>query len=182
MQYMDDIKQSVRHTLGQVLWTHKIHEKQADIYLERFHCLKILEIIFSVAASAGIITTIFNDSYSIKIMAAVVSVIATCLAAYFSTFDLVKMADVHRKTAAEIIVARERLILLLLKIKTQKISENEAINEYEEIERLITRVYSSAPSTTEAAVKRARKAMGIHGDNEITNEEINSGLPDNLKE
>jgi hypothetical protein len=92
------------------------------------------------------------------------------------------MADVHRKTAAEIIVARERLSLLLLKIKIQNISENEAINEYEEIEGLITGIYSNAPSTTKAAVKRARKAMGIHGDNEITNEEINSGLPDNLKE
>ena len=181
-QKMDDIKQSVRYTYGRVLWTHKIHEKQADIYLEKHKCLETWKIVTSCVTSAEIITLIFNDTLPIKIAAVIVSVIAACLTAISSTFDLQKMADQHRKTAAEIHGIREALHLLLLKIKTQKVTEDEALKEYEKIGRRLETIYANAPSTTNAAVKRAEEKMGVHGDNEITNEEINSGLPDNLKE
>ena len=182
MQTMDTIKQSVRHTYGRVQWTHKIHEKQADIYLKKYKCLEIWKIITSCITSAGIITLIFNDTFAIKIAAVIVSVIAACLAAISTTFNLQKMADQHRKTATEILGIREALHLLLLKIKIRNVTEDEALKEYEKIEKRLEAIYANAPSTTTAAVKRAEEKMGTHGDNEITNEEINSGLPDSLKE
>ena len=41
---MDDsyevIEASVRDTFASVVWSHKIQEKQADIYAERFECLE----------------------------------------------------------------------------------------------------------------------------------------------
>ena len=179
---MDDIKQTVRYSFGRVLWTHKIHEKQADIYQEKYKALEVWKIVTSCVTSAGVITLIFNDTFAIKIVAVIVSVIAACLATISSTFNFQDRADKHRKTANKILGIREALQLLLLKIKTQKITEDDALTEYEKIIKRLEVIYANAPSTTNSAVKRAEKAMGVHGDNEITNEEINSGLPDSLKE
>ena len=182
MQNIDSIKQSVRRTYGQVLWTHKIHEKQADIYAEQYKWLEVFRIVTSCVTSAGVITLIFNDTFAIKVVAVIVSVVAACLTAFFTAFNLQKMSEQHRQAAIKLLTIRERIHLLLLKIKIQRVSDDEALSEYENIICLLGEIYDSAPSTTDKAVKRARKAMGLHGDNEITDEEINSGLPEDLKE
>ena len=50
----------VRQQYASVVWTHKIQEKQADIYFKRYNCLETVNIIFASATSCGIVSTIFG--------------------------------------------------------------------------------------------------------------------------
>ena len=50
-----------RNLFANVVWTHKIQEKQAEIYEHRFKWLSVINIIFAALTSAGIVSTIFVD-------------------------------------------------------------------------------------------------------------------------
>ena len=49
----------VRQQYASVVWTHKIQEKQADIYFKRYNLLEIVNIVFASLTSCGIVSTIF---------------------------------------------------------------------------------------------------------------------------
>ena len=71
--------------------------------------------------------------------------------------------------------------ILLLKNKLQKASVAELTDEYESLTHKLNEIYNSAPSTSEQAVKEARKALNITRDNTFSNAEIDAFLPEGLR-
>ena len=64
------VEETVRSAFAGVSWTHKIHEKQADIYYSQFKIMEIAKIISSVLASIGILSLIISDPLWLKIISA----------------------------------------------------------------------------------------------------------------
>lgn len=50
------VEDKVRSAFAGVSWTHKIHEKQADIYYSQFRKIEVAKIISSVLAPTGIVS------------------------------------------------------------------------------------------------------------------------------
>ena len=78
----------VRQNYASVVWTHKIQEKQADIYHEKYAKLETVNILVASVTSCGIVSTIFCDNIWAKIIAAVLSFITLTITAYFKSFDI----------------------------------------------------------------------------------------------
>ncbi|MDO4673253.1 MAG: SLATT domain-containing protein, partial [Porphyromonadaceae bacterium] len=83
----------VRESYSSIVWSHKIQEKQSDIYAEKFKRLETLNIGAASLTSVGIIAMIFTDPLWIKLASALVSLITVFITAYYKSFDLQKLVS-----------------------------------------------------------------------------------------
>lgn len=151
----------VRNSYASVVWSHKIQEKQADIYTERYGRFEFINIFAASLTSAGIISSIITDQMCLKIITAIISFITVFIAAYYKSFDLQKMTAQHQHSAVKLIEVRDKYRILLLKIKLHSDSVTQLIAEYEELVNSTNRIYAEAPRNSNKAVERARYALNI---------------------
>lgn len=175
------LEDTARQTYASVVWSHKIQEKQSDIYASQFNWMEIGKIVFASATSVGIIAVIFRDEWWIKITSALLSFVTVSINSFFKSFNLQNMVSLHKAAANNLLGIREELRLLLLNIRMQEAPPAELNNRYAEIIERLNRIYADAPSTTPKAVKLASKALNIQGDNTYTDDEINRFLPEQLR-
>ena len=170
----------VRTRYASVAWTHKIQEKQAEIYDKRYRILATVNIFAASITSAGIFSLIFTDQTWLKITSAVVSFVTIFISALLKSFDLQSMAKANKATATKLVELRDELQTLILKIKMREQPVCSLTDEFEALQKRVHVVYSDAPKTTDAAVKMAEEALKIYGDNTFTDKEIDMMLPDSL--
>ncbi len=175
------LESSVRDTLGSVVWSHKIQEKQADIYAKNFKVMETAKILSASLTSVGIVSLIFTDQFWIKIISALISFISVFISALFKSFDLQTMVGQHKAAANNLLAVRDDLKLLLLQIKLQQSNPDSLYDRYEEIVHQLDKVYADAPNTTDKAVDLARVALNITKDNTFTDGEIDGFLPVGLR-
>lgn len=171
----------VRNKYGSVVWSHKIQEKQAEIYSEKYILLSKINIGCSAIVGCGILSLFYTNWLWVKIFSAVVSFGSAFVSLYFKSFDLKGLSSGNKATALKLLVIRDELQLLLLKIKTEKWEYDDLYLEFENLVKRLDSIYQEAPDTTEKAVERARISLNVNKDNEITDEEIDGNLPEELR-
>ena len=171
----------VRDTYAGVVWSHKIQEKQSDIYAEKFKNMETINIAAASLTSVGIIAMIFTDPLWLKLISALISFATVYVTAYFKSFDLPKLMASHKATANKLITVRDQFKVLLTKIKLQSNSVEDLLLEYNELVKKTDEIYLEAPSTTDKAVERASEALKIKKDNTFSEEDIDLFLPCSLR-
>lgn len=171
----------VRDSYIGVVWSHKIQEKQSDIYAEKFKKMETVNIGVASLTSVGIVAMIFTDPLWLKLVSALISFATVYITAYFKSFDLQKLITSHKATANKLITVRDRYKVLLARIKLQNGSVEELFIRYDELVKEADAIYQEAPSTTDEAVERASEALKIKKDNTFTDEEIDLFLPNSLR-
>ena len=161
----------VRDSYVGVVWSHKIQEKQSDIYAEKFKKMETINIGAASLTSVGIIAMIFTDPLWLKLISALISFATVYITAYFKSFDLQKL----------ITSVRDQYKVLLTEIKLQSDSVENLLSRYNELVKETDGIYLEAPSTTEEAVDKASEALKIKKDNTFSDEEIDSFLPSSLR-
>lgn len=177
----DEIESSVRDTLGSVVWSHKIQEKQADIYDIRFKLMETTKIASASLTSVGVVSLIFTDQLWIKLVSALISFISVFVSTFFKSFDLQTMVNQHKSAANNLLLVRDDLKLLLLQIRLQKDDPVALFEKYESIVHQLDKIYADAPNTTNKAVEMAREALNVTQDNAFSDAEINRFLPAELR-
>ncbi len=167
----------VRDMFARAVWSHKIQEKQADIYQSRYKWMETVSIICASLTSIGILSTIFNNQLWIKIISAILSFVNVFLTAYFKSFDLEKFTKAHKETANKLLILRNELSCLLMSIKLKEKTISELEERYVELMEKANEIYKVAPQTTDKAVKLAKDALQVNGDNTFSVDEIDSYLP-----
>ena len=171
----------VRDSYGGVVWSHKIQEKQSDIYAEKFKVMETINIGTASLTSVGIIALIFTDPLWLKLISALISFTTVYITAYFKSFDLQKLVASHKVTASKLILIRDKYKVLLTEIKLQRDSVENLLIKYNQLVKETDAIYLEAPSTTDEAVERASEALKVKKDNTFSNEEIDSFLPISLR-
>lgn len=171
------LEDNVRHSFMSVVWSHKIQEKEADIISKQFKLYEIIRILCTSLTSVGLISLIFVDQFWIKLISTIVSFLSTFISLFFKSFDLQNSSSVHKKTALDLLVVRDKLRFLLLEVRINNTSINELLKKYEAIQNELAEVYKNAPNTTDKAVRRASDALKITKDNEFSEAEIDNNLP-----
>ncbi|WP_314964946.1 SLATT domain-containing protein [Oribacterium sinus] len=171
----------VRQNYSSVVWTHKIQEKQADIYHEKYAKLEAANILVASATSCGIVSTIFCDNIWAKIIAAALSFVTITITAYFKSFDIKEMEKQNKKYANKFLVIRNRLLHIICDIHMKKRNVDEINLEYISIMDDLNELYTDAPSTTQDAVDRAFEALKVNKEYTISDEEIDNFLPPTLR-
>ena len=60
MEKRNVIEAEIEQLMGKVAWTHKIQEKQADIYRENGNNAELWKIVLSAVTSSGILAVAFG--------------------------------------------------------------------------------------------------------------------------
>lgn len=175
------LEDNVRHSYMGVVWSHKIQEKQADILATKYRILEIVRVVCTSLTSAGLVSLIFTDGLLVKIIVTVLSCISTIISILFQSFNTQASIISHKKAGNDLLAIRERLRILLLKIKQRLRSAAELTETYEQIIKELSKIYSEAPQTTDKAVKEASISLNIKKDNEFSDAEIDANLPKSLK-
>lgn len=160
-----------------VVWTHKIQEKQADIYLCRFNLLEFFRIGSSAITASGIFAVIFINKFWVKIATAIISLLSLFINSYYKTYDLKGLQKQHKKSALALLELREEFITVLCDIKLNKYTEDDLIKKRDELLKKQMNIYKEALDTSAKAYDKAQKALKVQKDNTYTDEEIDSFLP-----
>lgn len=171
----------VRDSYASVVWSHKIQEKQADIYAKKFKKMETVNIWAASLTSVGIVALIFTDPLWLKLVSALISFATVYITTYFKSFDLQKFITSHKAAANKLIAVRDQYKVLLTEIKLKVDSVENLLARYKELVEKTDAIYLEAPTTTDEAVGKASKALKIKKDNTFTNAEIDSFLPLSLR-
>ena len=171
----------VRDSYASVVWSHKIQEKQADIYAEKFKKMETVNIGAASLTSVGIVALIFTDPLWLKFVSALISFATVYITAYFKSFDLQKFITSHKVAANKLIAVRDQYKVLLTEIKLKVDSVENLLARYKELVEKTDAIYLEAPTTTDEAVGKASTALKIKKDNTFTDAEIDSFLPLSLR-
>ena len=171
------LEEQIRECFGRVAWSHKTHEKCADILNKRLNQIKICQIILSTITTTGILVAIFDNSKGIGIFAAIISFILTILNTYVKQCDLGSIAQKHADTAIALWNIRESYLSLLTDIKSVHIELDKIRQERNLLQKELLDIYRGSPRTITRAYKEATKSLKQLEEITISDNEIDSMLP-----
>nr|WP_321405399.1 SLATT domain-containing protein [uncultured Carboxylicivirga sp.] len=175
------LESQIREIYGRVIYTHKTHEKCADVLKTRHDWLKFAEIILSAATTTSVLVILFGDGKAFQLIAAFCSTILLGLTLYSKDFNLLAIAEKHKQAALDILEVREALLSLLIDIRIgNKEIELLQIRRDELNEELIN-TYRGAPKTINKAYQKASKALQENEEFTFSDPEIDKFLPENLR-
>ena len=166
----------VREAFGRVVYSHKVHEKQADIYFVKYRCQQGALIAFTAISSGTFLATAV-DILNNKTLTS----LATSSIALLVTFKFSEESDAHRTTASQLWDIRESYMSLIADIMSDNISNTDARIRRDELQDAAYKAYAAAPRTTSKAYKRARKRLKDDEELTFTPREIDLFLPATLR-
>ncbi len=175
------IEAQLRECYGRVVYSHKTHEKCADILLTRLSRIKLLQIILSSITAAGFLGVILGAGTLGAVVGAIVATVLLVLNAYTKNYDLGELAQKHRQAAAELWLLREKYLALITDLRVGTEPLGGVTKRRDEILDDLHAVYTGAPSTTYKAYKKAQEAIQQSEEMSFTDEEIDALLPKELR-
>lgn len=171
----------IRQLFASVVWTHKIQEKQSDLYIKKYKVIETVKTFLLALTSSGIISILFVDDFWLKVVSALSSAISLFISVYYETYDLKTQASIHKKTALLLFRLRDSIISILADIKCNKLSYEEIILKKNDAYTQYFEICNDAKDVSEKAVNKASKYLKKRKDNTYSDEEIDSFLPIGLR-
>jgi hypothetical protein len=171
----------LRECYARVVYSHKAHEKCADILLSRLTRIKLWQIILSAITTAGFIGAVFGAG---KIGALVGMVVATALLAlnaYTKSYDLGELAQKHKQSANDLWIVREKYLSLLVDLAMKEKPLEVLRQQRDKLIEQLHADYGGAPNTTFQAYRKAQEALKKAEEMTFADAEIDSFLPKELK-
>lgn len=180
-QGLDVFEAQIRECYGRVVYTHKTHEKCADLILERWSTINFAQISLSALAAGGFITVAITEEKLAAIVGAFVATFLFALNTYVKNYDHARDAERHKKTGAALWLIRERYLSLITDVVEGEESLDFLKKNRDGILFDLSAIYESAPSTNSKAYARAQDALKNREDLTFTDKEIDAFLPAKLK-
>jgi hypothetical protein len=171
----------IRECYGRVVYSHKTHEKCADILLSRLSKIKIWQIVLSAISTGGFLAAILGAGEVGAIAGMVVSTLLLVLNAYTKNYDLGELAQKHRQAAGDLWLTRELYLSLLVDLAMKREPIGTLQKRRDELSAQLHQIYAGAPSTTFKAYRKAQKALQQLEDMTFKDGEIDAFLPAELK-
>ena len=175
------IEAQLRECFGRVVYTHKTHEKCADIALERHHQIKIAQIVFSALTTTSVLSKVFGSGDWVLVVAAILSTSLLVLNSYTKDYDLGEFAQKHRETASKLWRIREELLSVLVDLRSGTLDVAATSKKRDLLNEELAVIYQSAPSTSNKGYQRAQVALQVNQDLTFTDGEIDRFLPPELR-
>lgn len=175
------LESQIRELYGRVVYTHKTHEKCADVLKGRSDWFKLTEIFLSAATATTILVVVFGDGKIFQFIAALCSTVLLALTLYSKDFNLLAIAEKHKQAALDILEIREQLLSLLVDIRigNKEIKHLQQIRD--ELNEKLINTYRGAPKTINKAYQIASKALKENEEFTFSDSEIDKFLPESLR-
>lgn len=175
------LESQIREIYGRVVYTHKTHEKCADLLKEKSDCLKFIEITLSALTTTTILVVLFGDGIIFQFVAALFSTALLGLTLYSKDFNLLAIAEKHKQAALDILEIREKLLSLLVDIRIDNKEIEQLQQKRDELNEQLVNTYRGAPKTINKAYQIASKALQENEEFTFSDAEIDKFLPESLR-
>ncbi|MDE0430031.1 MAG: SLATT domain-containing protein [Caldilineaceae bacterium] len=171
----------LKELFGRAVYSHKTHEKCADILLRRLSCITWAQISLSALSAGGYVSTLFGTGVFGSIGGFILSASLLVLNLYTKDHDLGESASKHRRTATDIWLIREKYLSLIFDLEIGGRPLKDLQKERDELAESLYAVYKAAPSTNSKAYAMAQKALKYDEEMYFSEDELNEMLPKHLR-
>jgi hypothetical protein len=172
----------VRDCFGRIVYTHKTHEKCADILLGRHTALKHVQIVLSVLVSGTLMTDLIKDELIWPWVPMFLATVLTGVNLYFKNYNFGQLAQAHKETADRLWNIRESYLSLITDLVGGSIDLKLAQARRDELQEMAAAAHASAPRTNSTAYQKAQKALKVKEDLSFSDGEIDKFLPPALQQ
>ncbi|RKS07193.1 hypothetical protein DFP74_2850 [Nocardiopsis sp. Huas11] len=174
----------VREAFGRVVYSHKTHEKQADICFRR-HRLQQAALIVLTAISSGTflaaVVGALGNPVLTSLATSFIALLVTGISLATKTFKFSEEADAHRDIASRLWDVRESYLSLIADLMSDAVSYTEARERRDELQATTHAAYTDAPRTSSKAYVRASEGLQRNEELTFTSHEIDLFLPETLR-
>lgn len=181
MEQYQILLDTVRQQYASVVWSHKIQEKQADLYAEKYKTYETASIFVASLTACGIVSIIFVNNCVCEILTALLSFLSVYLTAYNKSFDMKALSATNKTAANQIIGIRNELLQIISDLHMMEKPIEEINNSFVDVMERLNKLYVEMPTTTDEAVEAARESLKVKKDYTFSDEEIDSFLPPSLR-
>ena len=171
----------IRELYGRAVYSHKTHEKCADILLKRLSWIKRIQILLSALTAGGYVSTLLGTGTTTLIIGSILSAILLALNLYTRDQDLSELASKHRRTANDIWLIREKYLSLIADLVMGGKALEVLQQKRDALAVDLHAVYSTAPSTTSEAYAMAQEALKDNEEMSFSDKELDAILPTRLR-
>ena len=171
----------LRESFGRVVYTHKAHEKEADINKAKDEHVRIAQLVLSVAASGSTLRTLLADWWALPYASALIATALAIVTGYAKSFEAAEHASAHSVTARRLWLVREQYLSLLADVEAEATNLDDARVRRDKLQVALAEIYDSAPRTTSKAYGMAQVALKVNEELTFSDKEIDMFLPDALR-
>jgi hypothetical protein len=174
----------VRELYGRAAYTHKTHEKQADICYRKYLRQRRGLVVMTVISSGTFVASLLGlalDEQSASLVTSFIALVVTATNLGSKNFKHGEEMQQHRDTAAKIWDIRESYLSLIVDIQAEAHSLDETLTQRNQLQERYFAILSDAPRTTPEAYAKAQDALKNKEDLTFSDEEIDLMLPTKLR-
>lgn len=175
------LEDQLRECFGRVVYSHKTHEKCADILTARLSTIKLAQIILSAITTGGFISAVFGAEKVGVLIGIIVSTVLLALNAFTKNYDLGELSQKHKRAASDLWLIREKYLSLIADLRMREKPLESLQKERDTLLEDLHSVYSGAPTTSYQAYRKAQQSLQKLEDMTFSDEEIDTFLPGKLK-
>jgi hypothetical protein len=174
----DPFLAEIRSTYGRVAYTHKTHEKDAEIRSANARRLRVANVaVFGIAAVAAVIAPLLQSGVAAWV-AAVSTVIGFVFSALQLSFDPAAEAAAHRMAAKSYLSIRNELAKLIADCRSTASVTPALRGRRDDLGERMRIADDLAPQTSQRAYAVAQDAIKNGDELTFSEEELNALLPD----
>ena len=175
------IDDHVREIYGRVTYTHKTHEKCADILESRAAVFRNVQIALSALTTTGFVAAVLGVGSFAVVAGAFLSAAMFFVSNYTKVEDMGGAAQQHKASALQLWWIREKCAALLAHIKIGDRPLDDLVRLRDEMLSELYRIYTGAPRTSSKAYQAARKALQEQEEMTFSVDELDKMLPEALR-
>src|ERR1051326_7055623 len=150
----------LRECYGRVVYSHKTHEKCADILQDRQRRIRLVQIGLSALTTAGYVTVVLGaNNRAASVIGLSLSTLLLALNSYLKDYDLGQIAQKHRQAGSDLWLIREQYLSLLGDVAMQEKPIETLQEQRDRLMKELYEVYRGAPSTMPKAYMAAQHAL-----------------------
>jgi len=175
------LEAQLRECFGRVVYSHKTHEKCADILLARMANIKLAQIVLSAITTGSFLTALLGSGKESAMIGTLFSMVLLVLNAYTKNYNLGELAQKHKQAATDIWLVREQYLSLLTDLISGTKTTSQILAERDRLMTALHGVYAGSPSTNYPAYRKAQEALKHNEELTFSDEEIDAFLPKQLR-
>lgn len=174
----------IREIYGRIAYTHKTHEKQADICSDLDRRQRRIKVVLTAVSSGAFLASLAGlllEEQWAALATSFIAVFVTASSLGDKTFKHGEEMQQHRDTAAKLWSLRESYLSLIVDLKASVSTVVEGRARRDNLQEAAADILADAPRTTGKAYTRAQDSLKNKEDLTFTDREIDLLLPEHLR-
>jgi hypothetical protein len=174
----------VREVFGRVVYSHKTHEKQADLCFRKHRGQQAALVVFTAASAGTFLAALlgkFVSQQNAGLVTSFIALIVTALTLATKSFKFGEESEAHRDIAARLWDVRESYLSLIADIMSGATSAADARERRDKLQEATRAAYADAPRTTSKAFGKAQNGLKNNEELTFASREIDLLLPEPLR-